>query len=128
VTGARRLVLDAGALIALERNDRRAVALLARARELGTHVVVPATVLAQVIRDPSRQVAVVRLIRDPSTATDALDRGGAAKVGGLLRSAGTTDVVDGHVALCGLQPGATVVTSDGADIRRLHPGADLIEL
>lgn len=44
------VTLDAGAMIALDRDDRRVVALLARAEELGTRVTVPATALAQAIR------------------------------------------------------------------------------
>ena len=39
------VTLDAGAMIALERNDRRVVVLLAR--ETGARVTIPATALAQ---------------------------------------------------------------------------------
>ena len=41
------VTLDAGAMIALERNDRSVVVLLARARETGARVTIPATALAQ---------------------------------------------------------------------------------
>ena len=34
------VTLDAGAMIALDRNDRRVVVLLARARETGAHAVI----------------------------------------------------------------------------------------
>ena len=44
------VTLDAGGLIALDRNDRRVVVLLARARETGARVTIPATALAQAIR------------------------------------------------------------------------------
>jgi hypothetical protein len=50
------VTLDAGGLIALDRNDRRVVVLLARARETGARVTVPATALAQAIR-AARRVA-----------------------------------------------------------------------
>ncbi len=44
------VTLDACALIALERDDRRILVLLARARESGAKVTVPATALAEVVR------------------------------------------------------------------------------
>jgi hypothetical protein len=43
---------DAGRLIALDRNDRRMIVLLARARETGACVTIQATALAQTIRRP----------------------------------------------------------------------------
>jgi hypothetical protein len=46
------VTLDAGGLIALDRNDRRMIVLLARARETGACVTIPATALAQAIRRP----------------------------------------------------------------------------
>ena len=50
------VTFDAGGLIALDRNDRRVLVLLARARETGARVTVPATALAQAVRRPERQV------------------------------------------------------------------------
>ena len=50
------VTLDAGGLIALDRNDRRVVILLARARETGARVTVPATALLTV-RAPSGRTA-----------------------------------------------------------------------
>ena len=44
------MTMDAGALIAVDRNDRRVLVLLARARETGSQVTVPATALAQAVR------------------------------------------------------------------------------
>ncbi len=49
------VTFDAGGLIALERNDRRVIALLTRASERGMAITIPATALAQVMRNPSRQ-------------------------------------------------------------------------
>jgi hypothetical protein len=40
-------------------------------------------------------------------------------VGALLGRAGTSDVVDGHVAVTAQSARATVVTSDESDLRRL---------
>jgi predicted nucleic acid-binding protein len=115
------ITLDAGGLIALDRNDRRVVALLARAREVGADVTVPATALAQVVRRPERQVRLSRLIRQPTTAVVALDRVDATNVGRLLAASGTTDVVDAHVVVCARRTGQQVVTSDPDDLRRLDP-------
>ena len=60
------VTLDAGGLIALDRDDRRVVVLLARARETGAPVTVPASALAQAIRRPERQARLARLIRQPA--------------------------------------------------------------
>jgi len=49
------ITLDAGGLIALDRNDRRVLALVARAAQRGMRITVPATALAQAIRNPSKQ-------------------------------------------------------------------------
>ena len=57
------VTLDAGGLIALDRNDRRVVVLLARAVETNSRVTIPASALAQAIRRPERQARLARLIR-----------------------------------------------------------------
>ena len=62
------ITLDAGALIALDRNDRRVLVLLARAWETGARVTVPATALAQAIRQPERQARLARLTRQPTSS------------------------------------------------------------
>jgi hypothetical protein len=49
------LTFDAGGLIALDRNDRRVLTLIARAAERGMRITIPATALAQAIRNPARQ-------------------------------------------------------------------------
>jgi len=41
------VTFDAGGLIALDRNDRRVLALVARATELGMRITIPATALAR---------------------------------------------------------------------------------
>ena len=75
------ITLDAGGLIALDRNDRRLVVLLARATETSARVTVPATALAQAIRRPERQARLARLIRQPTTDVIDLDRVDATNVG-----------------------------------------------
>jgi predicted nucleic acid-binding protein len=122
------VTLDAGGLIALDRDDRRMVVLLARARETGARVTVPATVLAQAIRRPDRQARLARLIRPPATDVIGLDRVDAAHVGRLLAASGTSDIADAHVVVCARRSGQPVVTSDPGDLRALDPALRLITL
>jgi len=122
------ITLDAGGLIAVDRDDRRVVVLLARAAQRGARVTVPATALAQAIRRPERQVRLARLIRQPTTDLVALDRVDATNVGRLLAASGTSDIADAHVVICGRRSGQPVVTSDPDDLRLLDPTLRLIAL
>jgi predicted nucleic acid-binding protein len=122
------VTLDAGGLIALDRDDRRIVVLLARARETGARVTVPASVLAQAIRRPERQVRLSRLIRQPTTDVVDLGRVDATNVGRLLSASGTSDIADAHVVICARRAGQPVVTSDPGDLRQLDPALRLIAL
>lgn len=120
------VTLDAGPLIALDRNDRRVIAVLALAHSSASPVVVPATALAQAVRDPARQVRLARLLRQPRTRVVPLDRVDATSVGRLLAASGTSDVVDAHVVVCARRAGRAIVTSDPSDLRALDPGARLV--
>jgi len=122
------VTLDTGGLIALDRDDRRVVVLLARARETGAPVTIPATALAQAIRKPDRQVRLSRLIRQPTTRVVSLDRIDATSVGRLLAASGTTDIADAHVVICARRAGQPVVTSDPGDLSELDPAVNLIAL
>lgn len=115
------LTLDAGGLIALDRGNRQMLVLLARARENGDPITVPATVLAQVLRSPARQARIVRLCRQPATDLVALDGPEASAVGLVLAESHTADIVDAHVVICARRAQQTVVTSDSTDIARLAP-------
>ncbi len=120
------MTLDAGGLIALDRNDRRVVVLLARAHETSTQVTVPATALAQAIRRPDRQARLARLIRQPTTDVVDLGRVDATSVGRLLAASGTSDIADAHVVICARRAGQRVVTSDPGGLRALDPALPLI--
>lgn len=122
------ITLDAGGLIALDRDDRRVVVLLARAGETGARVTIPATALAQAIRRPERQVRLARLVRQPTTDVIALDRVDATNVARLLAASGTSDIADAHVVICARRSGQRVVTSDPGDLRALDPAVQLIAL
>ena len=122
------VTMDAGGLIALDRDDRRVVVLLARARETGARVTVPASVLAQAIRRPDRQVRLARFTRQPTTDVIDLGRVDATSVGRLLAASGTTDIADAHVVICARRSAQRVVTSDPDDLRRLDPEIQLVEI
>jgi predicted nucleic acid-binding protein len=113
------ITLDAGGLIAVDRNDRRVLALLARARERGMRITIPATALAQVLRNPARQARLSRLIRQADTDLMGLDGPDATAVGLLLARTGTSDIVDAHVVVCARRAGQAVATSDPVDLRRI---------
>lgn len=120
------LTFDAGGLIALDRNDRRVIVLLARAAEVGARVTVPATALAQAIRHPAKQARLVRLVRQPTTDLAPLDGPDATSVGVLLAASRTTDIVDAHVVICARRSRQTIVTSDPGDLHKLDPAAQLV--
>jgi predicted nucleic acid-binding protein len=59
----QRLILDSGAVIALSRNDDRARAALAAAREAGAEVSIPAVVVAETVRGSAKDATVNRVIK-----------------------------------------------------------------
>ncbi|HUC14309.1 MAG TPA: hypothetical protein VMS00_07640 [Acidimicrobiales bacterium] len=122
------MTLDAGGLIAVDRNDRRMLVLLARVQETGARVTVPATALAQAIRQPERQARLSRLVRQPNTDVVVLDRVDATNVGRLLAASGTTDIVDAHVVICARRVRQPIITSDADDLRALDPSIKLVEI
>lgn len=124
----RGVTLDAGALIGLDRDDRRVIALLARAQETSARVTIPATALAQSVRHPARQARLARLVRQPATDVVPLDRVDATSVGRLLAASGTADVVDAHVVVCARRAGQTVATSDPDDLHHLDPTLTVLAL
>lgn len=119
----RPVVLDAGALIAIERADRRIVRLL----ELADQVHVPGAVVAQVWRNPARQVRLVRVLATEEVTIAPLDGAEARAVGQLCGASGTADVVDASVVLLARRVAGVAVTSDSDDLRRIDPGLELVE-
>ena len=109
-------VLDAGALIAIDKGDRAVGAMLRVLQRDGVPVVTSAAVVAQAWRDPRRQVNLARVLTGIYIA--AVDDVAAKKVGELLRANGTSDLADAHVALL-VQSQERVLTSDEADIKAL---------
>jgi hypothetical protein len=122
------LVLDAGALVAFERNERRVVALLARALERRLPLTVPAGVVGQVWRDGRRQVRLSRLLGSEAVTIEPLDDARARAAGQLCGVRGTRDVIDASVVLCARLRDQTVLTSDAADFRRLDPSLRVVAI
>ena len=110
-----RVIYDAGALIAAERNDRYVLARHAARLAEGLVPRVPAAVVAQVSRS-SRQVVLRRILR----GCDVIELGedGAHLIGSILAAGRTSDVVDGSVVACARR-GDVVMTSDPNDIELL---------
>jgi predicted nucleic acid-binding protein len=113
--------LDAGALIAIERDDRTVNALLTKALARQSPLTVPAPVAAQVVRNLARQARIARWLYAAQTTIVPFDKVSITEVGRLLARSGASDVVDAHVVLCAQRAEQTVVTSDPDDLRRIDP-------
>ena len=111
-----RLVLDAGALIAIDRGNRRVAALIELGRRADAELVTSAPVVGQVWRDGARQARLARAL--PTITVEAVDLEACQRAGELLAAAGTADVVDALVALLA-RPGDQVLSSDPDDLTRL---------
>ena len=111
------LVLDAGALVALERLDRDVIALIKRERLAQRAPVTHGGIVGQVWRGGSgRQANLARVL--PGIEVVALDEQLGRKAGVLLAQTKTSDVVDAAVALLA-KDGDEILTSDVRDLRPL---------
>lgn len=111
------LILDAGALVATDRDDRSMIARLAVAQQHGMELRSNAMVIAQVWRDrQGRQVNLARLLRAVDVRT--VNHHDGRQAGVLLGLTGTADPIDASVVLLA-QPGDRILTSDPDDITRL---------
>jgi hypothetical protein len=108
---------DAGALIAIDKNDRRMWARYQVAVDDGRDIRVPAITVGQAWRDPRRQVRLGRFL--VSCRVDPVGLETAKAAGVLCGRAGTSDVVDATVVIMAAATGAVIWTSDPADIKAL---------
>ena len=122
----RPLVLDSGAFIAFEKNDRKVRTLIELALSHGASLWTAGAVVAQVWRDGSRQARLARLLGSFVIQVQPLDRDEAQATGVLCGEAGTRDVVDASVVLLARRHAATIVTSDPDDLRKVDPAAQLV--
>ena len=110
------LLLDAGALIAYERGSRTVQAFLERAYRRSEDVRTTTAVVAQTWHGDPRQARLALLLRGVDERELTSDQ--ARLVGRLLRTAGTTDVVDATIVDIA-NDGDEILTSDPSDIRTL---------
>lgn len=122
------ITLDAGALIAHERQSRAVEVLLQRAGAAGDRVAIPAGVLAQVFRDGACQARLANLLELADTEVVPLDAHEARLIGMICASTGATDVVDVSVVLCARRRRHVVLTSDARDLLRIDPGLRVVEV
>jgi hypothetical protein len=110
------LVLDAGALLAADRRDRRVGALLRVAQQERITVRTSPAAVAQVWRNGARQAQLARVLA--GVAAPPLDLDTGKRLGALLGADHSCDVVDAHIASLA-RAGDRVLTSDPDDLRRL---------
>ncbi len=115
------LILDAAALVAVDRGDRRMMARLRASQQHGLELRTNAMVIARVWRDRhGRQVNLARLLQ--AVDVRALSQRDGRDAGVLQAAAGTADAIDATVVLLAA-PGDRILTSDPGDITRLAAAA-----
>jgi len=122
----RPLVLDSGALVAIERRRIQMVEILTAVRSGEAEIVVPVAILGEVwTGDGSRQAPIARLLNDTHTTIHPLTLQEALSAGVLLgrtsrrtkRGETRPGVIDAYVASCAQAvDAAAIVTSDPDDI------------
>jgi predicted ATPase len=122
------ITLDAGALIALDRGDKRMIALLRRALEQGCTFRVPSGVLGQAWRDGRVQVTLARFLRSEEVEIIPLDEQLARACGELCGATNTSDIIDASVAIIARGRRDPIITSDPHDLRHLDPSALIIPI
>lgn len=103
-------VYDAGALIAVDSDDRRMWLIHKTALAEGRDVVVPAIVVGQAWRDGRKQAQLARFLRTCQVEPTDIETAKAAGV--LCGQAGSSDVVDATVMVTALSHHANIITSD----------------
>jgi hypothetical protein len=122
------IVLDAGALIALDRGDKRMIALLHRALAQGRTFRVPAGVVGQAWRDGRIQVTLARFLQSEEVEIVPLDEQLARTCGELCGAVDSADIIDASVVILARQRRDPIVTNGPNDLRRLDPAAGMIPI
>ncbi len=120
MTDRMGVVLDAGAFIALERRDARAVRLVHRFATANTPLVTSAGVVAEIWRGGAgAQIPIVFLLRRTNVVD--LTYAVARTLGRMMAVGRTRDPVDAHVVLLARERDWPVLTCDPDDLRALDP-------
>jgi hypothetical protein len=115
------LILDAGALIGVDRSDRFVLWQLRAAQEEGLELQTNPMVIAQVWRDNrGRQANLARLLQ--AVKVQPIGDQDGREAGALLGQVGTADPIDATVVLLA-HPGDRILTSDPDDLTRLAEAA-----
>jgi predicted nucleic acid-binding protein len=122
----KQVVLDAGALIALDRGAEPVRGYVLLADRSQVELSTSSAVVAQVWRGGSRQARLARFLTSDLVNEIALGPEAARRIGVLAAAIGSKDVVDGHVAMIALEREAVVLTSDPDDIARWGVPAEKI--
>ncbi|MBM7515800.1 hypothetical protein [Nocardioides nitrophenolicus] len=110
------LVLDTGALLAVEWRHRAVLAKIRTAQAEGVPVRTSSGAVAQVWRDGARQALLATTLRGIDERP--IDPGSSRRIGRLLAETGTSDIVVAHVAvLC--DDDSHLLTSDPGDLDQL---------
>lgn len=125
---ATAVVLDGEGLSKAATGDPRAVAWIARARELRLPLVVNAVTLTETIRGGGRDAPVHLLTKN--ARVDQVDAGLAAEAGRLLGRTKRSDTVDALVATTALRLGqpTIILTSDPRDLEALTEGQPQVQV
>jgi predicted nucleic acid-binding protein len=120
----QRLILDAGAVIALSRADVRARAALAAAVEAGADVAVPSVVVAETVRGVAADAPANRVLKAVGEITPT-DEAVGRRAGRLLGESGSSATIDAIVVATAVEAGgAVVLTGDPDDLSALASGHD----
>jgi hypothetical protein len=122
------ITLDTGALIALDRGDKRMIALLHQTLERGCTFRVPAGVVGQAWRNGRVQATLARFLRAEEVEIVALDEELARSCGELCGVTRTSDIIDASVVILARERRDTIVTGDAEDLRQLDPAARIVSV
>ena len=111
------MILDAGVLIAIDRGEPAAAALVKFASITGERILTTHPVVAQVWRDGSRQALLSKFLKNPIVEVLRFDDG--RSVGHLLGLSRTHDPVDAHLVIMAAATRHDILTSDVKDINHL---------
>lgn len=109
------MILDAGFLISVDREEHGAGVLIRALVESGARLHTTHAVLAQVWRNGARQARLASLLK--WTTVHPLDDGRA--VGTLLARTATDDVVDAHLVALAVELREGIITGDPDDLRAI---------
>ncbi|CAN5269515.1 hypothetical protein BH23ACT2_BH23ACT2_28900 [soil metagenome] len=113
------MVLDAGALIAVDRGDRELIALIKVERQAGRSPITHGGVIGQVWRGARAQHHLARAL--PALDVRAIDETLGRRAGVLCGATERSDVIDAAIVLVA-QDGDEIYTSDTGDLSALAQG------